>query len=80
MSDWAVIGTDMFSYEDYPKDICGERDSCLRRAEAYNEEQKVKQPGGLSDRFRVLPLRDAVKRVDMSEEGFRAFVKAITHA
>ena len=54
--EWAIIGTDMFSSEDYPKAVCATRDECWQKAYALTEAQKSKKPGGLSDRFSAMPI------------------------
>lgn len=77
---WAIIGTDMFSYEDYPKEVCATREEALEKSAAYTEAQKATQPGGLSDKFSAHPLRAAANLCDMSVDDFRSFVKAMSNA
>jgi len=77
--DWAIIGTDMFSYESYPKEVCETENLCREMAGSYSSKQRQIQPGGMPDRFECLPLRVACKRVEMKEDEFRAFVKAMDH-
>lgn len=79
-AEWAVIGTDMFSYEDYPKALCTTKEVAWNVAQAYTDTQKMIQPGGLSDRFSAYPLPNAARRCDMSVDEFRAFVKAMSNA
>ena len=65
---YVLIGTDRFSYEDYPIRVDTDRDALRGEADKRNASQPEKQPGGLHDVFSVIPLADAMRRLDMTRD------------